>query len=326
MTVTADRHDPWQTPTLEAFGTELAALEQRENEPQRTARARRRLRPWALSGGAAALVAAAVALVLVLESGGTAGATSVINRAPAAAIRSASVSYRTSITVAVGRQTLRRFKQIGEIGFATRAYRAALLISGSATAFEWRNVGGILYGSEQRRFEAGRQQKPWFAVRLTPSENVALLTAPETRAVTDPLSVLRLLRATNARPYFLGTRTLDGVGVRGYEIEMSLASVLRDIAGARHLPASYGATRATFEVWLDRDGRPRRIEESLAATTHGRPLKLTAVIDFSAYGSPVVIRAPAGVEPKGSIGNNRPRPLVGVPTRFFEDLLRAGGG
>jgi hypothetical protein len=269
------------------------------------------------------VIATAVTLALVLGGGGTAGALSVINRAPVAAFRSQSVSYRSSIAVSVAGRAARTFVQTGEIDFASHAYRAVLLTGGSPTVLEWRTVGDVLYETHPGLLANGRPQKPWSAVRLGPSQSTALLSAPESRAITDPLAVLRLLGATADRPVYLGTQATEGVATRGYGIETNLASVLREVANARHVPAAYATTRATFEIWLDPGGRPRRVEEVLAATANGVPVTLTATLDFAGYGAPVAIHAPSGVEPSATIAGTPRQPLVGLPTRYFETRLRA---
>jgi hypothetical protein len=309
-------HDPWRMPTLDAFGDQLTRLEQRGGASHRRS-------AWASAGLLLAVMLAAGAFFVV--RGGTAGALSIINRAPAAAIRSASVAYRSAITILVAGKPVRRFTQQGEISFAKRAYRTRLRVLGSGVSVEWRSVGGVLYRTEAGRSANTAASSRWIAADLSGNQQSALAAAPEQDALTDPLAVLRLLSKTTAKPRFLGYSQVEGVTCRRYRLTTNLASMLRASAGATRLPLAYRHTSARVDVWLDSGGRPRRVHLLLSSLSGRTPAVLAADLVFSDYGAPILVARPPAARPSTTLHGVVPRPLIGGPSRIYERLILPHG-
>jgi hypothetical protein len=311
--------DPWRSPSLQNLRGEFARLERAAGTPQAqpTSRRVRRRRALVAPGGLAAL---ALALVILLQSGGPAGALSIINRAPEAARRSKSVRFRSSTTVSIDGNTIQRLSQTGEIGFATGSYRTALRVGSTGQILERRSTGGILYVSQLSKlaFAAG-----WVAVRLSRVQRAALASGPESDAFTDPVALLRTLAHTSSPVQRVGRETVDGAWTTRYRAISDLAAVLSASAGARATPSAYRSVFAMLDVWLDRNGRPRRVIESFTGHATGRTASLRTETEFSGYGVPVEVRAPAGVRPSPALRGSLPNPLAAAPSRLFERIFFA---
>jgi hypothetical protein len=310
--------DPWKLPALDRLGVELSRLEtEGPAADTATAKPRRSRRLILVPSGVAAIVAA---LVLALNSGGPAGANSVINRAPAAAIRSAAVQFRSSIAISVGHRTLRRFAQSGGIDFASGAYQATFRLVGTTLASEVRSVGGVLYFADTSS-TVGRTTRPrWTAARLSAAQQRALGSAPESDAITDPLAVLRVLANTHAPVSRIGASSTDGIPTTQYRASTDLYSILSASGQTNRIPTAYRTIGATLDVWLDHKGRPRRVLETFTEYSP-RSVELRVALAFFGYGVPVAVVRPKAAEPNGTLRTGPPAPLVGGPSHIFESLL-----
>ncbi len=298
--------DPWRFPALERFGEQFV-----ERSPPSRPVYLTRLPAAAL----AVVVLAAVVTALALQ-GGLARAVSVVNRAPAAAKRSRSVAFSSTIQVSAAGRLLRTFSQQGEIDFAGGGYQTVLGASGSTTALI--SVGGTLY---VQRSTHGAARSGWVAVPLTAAERKQLAAAPESDALTDPLALLRILERTRAPIHDLRAGVVTGVDAKCYLFATPLGELLRLSSGRLELPAQLRRAGGTFEVCLDADGRPLTVAETLKGAAASGGVLLTADVVFSSYGEPTAIAAPAAVRRQARpVGT--PQPLFGGPTRIFERLLR----
>jgi hypothetical protein len=314
-----DDDKAWGLPALGELGSELHELEQARGGGH--ARSGAPLKRFAGLIGAPVVTAIAILVVLTLESG-PAGALSVINQAPSAAARSTSVGFASAISETTGGHKLLGFSQHGQIDFARGEYRTSLSTAQANATLEWRTVGGVVYFAANQQRPRDSRGGHWVAVRLSPGQRANLASAPESDALTDPLAVLRLLANTRAPVLRVEATALDGVAVTRYRLSTNLAAMLRaSSSGGGH--AAYARVGAILDVWLDRQGRPRRVEETL----RGRGgIELHTAIAFSGYGEPVRIEAPAGVTPEPTLAGV-PRLLTGTPSRVFERLVaRADAG
>ena len=261
------------------------------------------------------MTAVAILVVFALESG-PAGALSVINQAPRAAARSTSVGFDSAISVTRGGHELLGFSQRGQIDFARGEYRTSLSSAQVNATFEWRTVGGVVYIATRQQSGRGSRTRRWLAVRITAAQRAKLASAPESDALTDPLAVLRLLANTRAPVLRVGATRLGGVAATRYRLSTNLAAMLRaSSSGGGH--AAYARVGAVLDVWLDRQGRPLRVEETLRGPG---AIALHTAIGFSGYGEPVRIQAPAGVAPEPTLADV-PKLLTGTPSRAFERLV-----
>jgi len=307
-------------PTMRRLGKEFRALERRERREKRrhlgpTGRARKGL--LALP---AAAIAATVAVILAL-TGAPAGASSPLKRAPAAAVRAGSVRFHSTITVGLGGRTPQRFEQRGEIDFAHGAYRTTLGIDGTGASQEWRTAAGVLYLAVTEHGPNAHRGVHWIGARLKAPERTRVATVPEHNALTDPVALLNLLAGLDAPTKKLGTATINGVPATEYQILSNLATALQASQPKATISPSARQVDAAINVWLDRSGRPTRIEEDLSQRGLRGRANLREVLDFSGYGSPTSIEVPSGVDVSPVVNGTVIPPLVGTPTRLFESLV-----
>jgi hypothetical protein len=308
-----DPYERWRLPVLDRIGAQLRELERADNT-------RRRRRRISLSGG---LVAALVVAFAVLNMGQLAHALSPVNRAPAAAAASESVRFHSTITITVnGGQPYGRFTEHGEIDFARRNYRTTLEL-GHGEAIEQRRVDGILYIAQ---LPGGRSQHApirWQAVPVAHEASTTFASAPESEEFTSPLVLLDELGGTRAPVKVIGREALDGVPTILYRLQTNLASLLSASPGAGSPPLSYRGIGATLTVWLDRHGRPRRVDETIAGASSAGEASITTVTDFTGYGQTVAVRAPTKLSVRAKRSIPGPSPLAASPSRSFERLLFA---
>lgn len=306
-----ESRDLWRPPALDRIGAQLRDLEHAE--------ATRRRRRVSISGG---LVAALVAAFAFLDMGQLARALSPINRAPAAAAASESVRVDSTITIAVNGRQRGRFTEHGEINFARRAYRTTLEL-GHGEAIEQRRVDGVLYIAQLPGGRAQHAPIRWRAVPLAHEAASTFASAPESEEFTSPLVLLDELGGTRAPVKVVGREYLHGVPTTVYRLQTNLASLLAASPGAGSQPASYRGIGATLTVWLDRHGRPRRVDETVAGASSAGEASITTVTDFAGYGQPVAVRAPTKLSVRAKRRIVAPSPLAASPSLSFERLLFA---
>jgi hypothetical protein len=308
-----ESRDPWRLPVLDRIGAQLRELENADAT-------RRRRRRISLSGG---LVAALVVAFAVLNMGQLAHALSPVNRAPAAAAASESVRFHSTITITVNGGQQERFTEHGEIDFARRNYRTTLQLGPGGGAIEQRRVDGVLYIAQ---LPGGRSQHApirWLGFPLAHEAATTFASAPESQEFTSPLVLLDELGGTRAPVKLVGTEYLDGVPTTLYRLQTNLASLLSASPGAGSQPAAYRGVGATLMVWLDRRGRPRRVEETFTGASSAGEASITTITDFTGYAQPVAVRAPAKLSVTAKHSIVAPSPLAASPSRFFERLLYA---
>ena len=180
---------------------------------------------------------------------------------------------------------------------------------------------GVLYIAQ---LPGGRSQHApirWRAVALAHEAATTFASAPESAEFTSPLVLLDELGGTRAPVKVVGTEDLDGVPTTLYRLQTNLVSLLGASPGAGSQPASYGGVGATLTVWLDRHGRPRRVDETVAGASSAGEASITTVTEFTGYGQPVAVRAPTKLSVRGKHSIAAPSPLAASPNRFFERLL-----
>jgi hypothetical protein len=302
--------DPWWPPVLDRFGAELRELERAEATRSR----RRRV---SISGG---LVAALVVVFAFLDMGQLARALSPINRAPAAAAASESVRFHSTITITVNGGQQARFSEHGEIDFARRNYRTTLKL-GHGEAIEQRRVDGVFYVAQLPGGRSPDAPIRWLGFPLAHEAATTFASAPESEEFTSPLVLLDELGGTRAPVKVVDTEDLDGVPTTRYRLETNLASLLSASPGAASPPSSYRGVDATLTVWLDRHGRPRQVDETVAGRSTGGEASITTVTGFTGYGQPVAVRAPPKVSVRAKRSIVAPSPLAASPSRSFARLL-----
>jgi hypothetical protein len=284
--VTPRPYDPWRLPTIRRFGVQLRELETGPRTPAI---------PWSgvsrrvilLSG--AGIAAALTCILLILTSGRTAQARSVVNAAPAAAERSGTVRFRSVLTITVDGHPRAGITEQGAIDFASGAYSTTVRFGNVGQVLERRGVGGVFYAAERRPRAGPRPEHVrWIA---TPLQRGAL--SSESDAFTDPTSVFRALTAVRAPVRQVARQSLSGTPTTRYHLRTSLASFLEPSAGHIQNPLVYRRVQASLDVWIDMQGRPLRVDESFAGPSASGPTTMTTVVRFTGYGRPVSVPAPA---------------------------------
>jgi hypothetical protein len=303
-------------PPLQRLGAQLADLEAAEER----AAVGTRWRPVSISV-AGALLAVLVALIVILDTGGRAGAD-IINRAVAAAVASEFVRYRSTISIDVGARQLDGFTQTGEIDFPRRAYATTLELGGGGV-IEQRRVGGVLYVAQLATGHSQSSSVRWLAIPVAHEASSTFASGPESQEFTNPLALLDELAGTHAPVKTLGPARLAGVVSTRYRLRTNLAALLSASPNAGRQPASYRAIPVTLIVWLDSRGRPRRVQETVAGTAAIGAASIKTVTDFSAYAQPVTVLAPSNVVVRSKHSIVAPNPLSASPGRLYERLLLA---
>lgn len=312
---------PRQPPPLERLGSQFREL---EHAAERTrAHNTRRWRPVSIAASSALL--ALLVGVFVVFTGGRAGALNAINRAPASAAASETVRFRSAISITEGPHQLASFTQFGEIDFARRDYATTLQIGRSSESFKQRRIGGILYVAQLARGRNPRAPIRWLAIPLAHEASTTFASAPESEQFTNPLVLLDELSGTHAKITVVGREDLHGVPTTRYRLHTNLAALLSAAPGAAKQPASYRSAAVTLSVWLDRQGRPRQVDETVARASSTAPASITTITDFSGYAQPVAIRAPAKVALRSKRAIAAPNPLAASPTRLWEQQLFTRG-
>ena len=255
----------------------------------------------------------------VLEVVAPAGALSPVNHAPAAAMRSRSLRFASSLQVSLNGRPLTHSTEVGELDFATGDYATTLSFAGER--FDRRRVGDIFYGRELRahgRASSGR----WHAFHVGASPGGSD-PAPGGYTLVDPQVVFRVLAGSHSAVTQIGHQELAGAQTTHYRLFTSLAAFLSAEGVSVGNLEQYQTVQATLDVWLDAMDRPRRIQASFAGAARlGGDATMTTVIDFAGYGAPVTVRPPAAFA--DSRRSAAAAALVGDPLRAVELLLFAG--
>jgi hypothetical protein len=177
-------------------------------------------------------------------------------------------------------------------------------------------------------FLAGKlpEGKTWMKLDLTKAASAAGINLPQLPSFdqTDPTQFLEYLRASSGGVTDLGSETVDGVPTSHYRANLQLSSILDRVPSGEQ-----AAVRAALEklddagsipvdVWVDAQGRVRRMQLSIAAsvpagTAGGAPGATTGVagtitIDFTSYGAVPPIMPP----PSSQVFAARARAGAGV--------------
>jgi hypothetical protein len=266
----------------------------------------------AVLASSAGTAAALVAIVLILTTGRTAQARSVVNEAPAAAERSGSVRFQSVLTTAVGGHRGTGITEQGAIDFTTGAFVTTLRFGNASDFVERRSVGRVLYTAQRRlRPGSGPARIHWAATPLQRGTRGVL--AWESDAFTDPPSVFRALAGIRAPVKQVGHENIDGVPSTRYHLRSNLAFFLGPSAGYVQNPLAYRRVRADLDVWIDARGRPLRVLETFTGPSSSGRTVMTTVVRFTGYGRPVSVMAPASADIRSSKGSAPPNPLAADP-------------
>jgi len=154
-------------------------------------------------------------------------------------------------------------------------------------------------------FLAGQlpEGKTWMKLDITKAAAAAGVNTSSLSSLdqNDPTQFLEYLRGSSGGVVSLGSETVEGVLTTHYHGELELSRVLANIpsseqAAARSALEKLGSGGSfPVEVWIDAQGRVRRIEMSFGGAGAAAGLSATITIDFKSYGAvPPVTPPPAG--------------------------------
>lgn len=277
-----DANDPWRRlPARKQFGEQL----RRRPDPVRQPALRSHITRRALVTSSAGLAAAILAVVLIVGGGGTALAGDVINKAPAAAEKSGTVNFHSTLAITVSGHTRPGISEHGMIDFTTGAYSTWLEEDESSAILERRSLNGILYSAKH---PDGKPPTRWTATRLQAGDFNS-----ESDAFTDPPAVFRTLASIKAPVRRLGLAEVGGVSTRHYRLLTNLAVILGSQAGYTENLQGYRRVTATLDVWLDPKGRPRKVQQTFTGRTPAGDATLTTTVNFAGYEQPVSVSPPS---------------------------------
>ncbi len=191
----------------------------------------------------------------------------------------------------------------GTADFDTNAFQADLSFASGSTSFEEHElatagqvyIGLTIDGANMSVVTGGPQ---WINVPL-PDQNSSSLGAGN----VDPIDQLKLLEEKGATVVPLGTSSVDGTTVSGYSVTFSAAEMQqneqKEIQSLGLTPsetqqaesAAQALGSPTIHVYFDGSGLLRRESVSLGGGTSA--LSGSVQLDFSNFGTPVNIQAPA---------------------------------
>ena len=251
---------------------------------------------------AAALVAAvclAVSLVVALGGGSTpSAAAAVINAVNSSlADKTAHVTLTESVQEAGQDITV---NGTGSIDFSQSALD--LQASGNVAAqplnLELMYLGGTMYLQIPgiSRVEAG---KSWLSLDLSSIANQSGGGgAGALGSGGNPTATLQLLAQQGNTVTPIGSSTVDGVDVQGYQVTLSHAAIEAELNKAnlpswiRQAASNVNLGEASYKVYVDGHGLLRRDVFSSHMSVSAQQATVSAQMDFTNYGAPVNIQAP----------------------------------
>ena len=258
------------------------------------------------------LFIAASVVVVSLNHAPPAGASSPVSRAPMLAERAGSVRFRSSLEITVSGATIPRYTETGGVSFASRRYESELRFGGQGLRIRRRLVGGQFF---EQTVSAKSKTSSWHAFRVRASHELPTTT------LIDPQVVFEVMSRSVLRPMVVGDEDVDGIATRRYRVDTSLYAFLAAERDPSSFTQSVQDVPGRLDVWLDRWGRPRRIETRFQRKTLRGVRAIRTLVSLSNYGASVNVRPPkdAGAPPRASHSVNGF--LIGDPFRAFERLL-----
>lgn len=107
---------------------------------------------------------------------------------------------------------------------------------------------------------------------------------------TDPAAIMRAFKGAIEDLETVGLEEIDGTTTTHYRVVVDARKALAKTLGKDLPSSSLGSLpkTMTYDIWVDEDNLPRRLEYDMMGTT--------MVLDFTKWGEPVDIEAPAPSE------------------------------
>jgi hypothetical protein len=253
--------------------------------------------------GLPALAAAVLCVVMAACSDGDSGdAAEVVRASPAKTIDSGTsrVALEVNLETGTGGQAAVR----GDGVFDMRAKRGTFTLDLGALAgsLGGGNVESVLDGQTmyvKLPAPAASAGKPWFRVDLASAAQQAGVNLGSLGQLrqSDPTQALEYLRGATDDVRRVGEEQVRGVSTTHYRATVDLnkaaASLPPDARAANdELVKSLGTSTLPSDVWIDDDGRVRRMRFSLDADGSGPGPATTVNLELFEFGVPVTVEVP----------------------------------
>ncbi|MGH2832730.1 MAG: hypothetical protein ACRDK2_08135 [Solirubrobacteraceae bacterium] len=303
------RRNPWDLPTVRAFGSQLLELEEQDKHQSAIAHRHPGRRAAVAATG---LAVVGLCVILILPGSHPAQAHNAVIEAPAAAERAGSLRFRSTLTIQVQGHAQPGVSEEGAIDFLTGAYVTATRFEADNDMREQRSINGILYTAPHAR--QGSEPTRWYSARV--HKGVPGGFATQSDAFTDPPAVFRALAHIKARVRRTGTQRINGAPTTIYQLSTDLERFLAASAGHIQSLRMYRGVKATLLVWIDRQGRPVQVQETFRSESN----LLSTIVRFSGYGQQVLVQPPPKSRVRPIQGTVLPNPLgmrPGLPGLLF---------
>lgn len=190
---------------------------------------------------------------------------------------------------------------------ATTVNGAEVVFAGEGV-YDWsKDVGETTYdtpvGKVQQRLLGDAlylnlPQQPTIFFRL----KVMDAAASPVGGMVDPTAQLHTLAAV-AQAEVVGVEEVRGEATTHYRGTYDVARALRRAQGVQQAalrsalgPAATGVTSAPYDVFLDDEGRLRRLTQTIEVPTDGQVLTVTTTLELFDFGIPVAVKGPPGAD------------------------------
>jgi hypothetical protein len=196
----------------------------------------------------------------------------------------------------------------GVVDFGTRKSQLRLNIPTIGTT-DVRTVAGVTYVRVPASFAVFTGGKPW--VKLDRAAlGAAGMGALGDSGTTDPADVLAYLAGASDKVTKVGEETVATTPTTRYRVEIDLRKAARDADAAGRAAAAsaekvFGSPTLPADVWLDRDGRLRKLvlRQTVApaaspsgASASAAGVELYVALTLPEFGVPVHVTAPRAAE------------------------------
>jgi hypothetical protein len=221
-------------------------------------------------------------------SAGTVNLTSTLDRKAGAPL---STSGKVSLTGAFdfkhrnGRFTI----DASALGSSRRLAKVQFLLVNGVAYFSLDSLKKLT----TRKLPHSLAGKQWLKLDLK-----AFGASPSQLNQADPSSSLDALRGVTSDVQNLGTDTVGGAATTHYRIHLDLAKAVQSAPPAQRaqiqssIDALGGSGILPADIWIDRQGRPRKISLSFTAKTETTSISGSESFEYSDFGAAVSITAP----------------------------------
>jgi hypothetical protein len=156
-------------------------------------------------------------------------------------------------------------------------------------------TGGVIYMSLDAfgpKLAGGVDGKHWVKLDLSEYAQVG-----QSQTQADPTSTLDGLRGVSNDVQDLGQENVRGVDTTHYHATIDVAKALAKVPASHRQRvesalSQFGNGDLPIDVWIGRDGVPRRYSMSMDLTKSGESMHFTEQFDFFDFGVPVDVHVP----------------------------------